>query len=162
VVPISDAYYFAYGSNMSLARMQARIAGAVSLGPGVVRGWRFACNTLGFDGSAKANVLPAIHPKALPPADSSSQVWGVVYRLPRVALHQLDRLEGGYRRWLVGVRTARGALRCHIYWSERLTEQLRPYDWYRDHMLTGALEHRLPEAWISMLRQLASTPAERP
>lgn len=137
--------YFAFGSNMSTARLRSRIPLATPLGAGRLPGWRFACDKSGMDGSAKANIRPA----------EDGEVWGVVYRLPVAALPELDRIEGGYQRRLVEVvdRTGR-PLSCHTYFSSRLTDDSTVFDWYKDHILHGANEHDLPPSWRKMLEAL--------
>ncbi|MBW2458145.1 MAG: gamma-glutamylcyclotransferase [Deltaproteobacteria bacterium] len=139
-------HYFAYGSNMSQARMLARVPEADDLGRGYLEDWAFACNKSGMDGSAKANLMP--HP--------GERVWGVVYRLPASRLPELDAIEGGYRRLTVTVCIGERDLSCHVYASDRLTDDPIPFDWYQVVMVTGAEEHSLPEETIEGLRRLPS------
>lgn len=138
------ALYFAFGSNMSRARLHKRIADAAPVGLGLLRGHRFACNKVGNDGSGKANVAIA----------SDDKVWGVVYRMPRPALDVLDSYEGGYVRCIVGVETEAGVLHCATYRSDGVRDGLKPRAWYKRHILQGARENGLPAHWIEMLRAL--------
>ncbi|MDJ0868496.1 MAG: gamma-glutamylcyclotransferase family protein [Myxococcota bacterium] len=134
--------YFAYGSNMSSARLGSRIADARALGRARLPGYAWRCDKLGADGTAKANLI----------AWPGASVWGVLFRVGRDAWHVLDRLEGGYRRVRVEVETGPGArLSAFTYLSERRTADPRPRRSYHLWMLDGAREHGLPRAWLSLL-----------
>jgi len=142
-------HYFAFGSNMERARLLARIPNAASLGRGRLDGWRFACNKKGHDGSAKANIQ----------REAGEAVWGVVYRMPRSQLPRLDAFEGGYERTrveVVDLAHPAARVRCETYFSSRLLEESPVFDWYKRHMVVGAREHGLPEAWVAMLEGLVA------
>lgn len=139
--------YFAFGSNLSRPRLEARIPIEADLGPGRLEGWRFACNKLGADDSAKANLQP----------DPDAEVWGVLYALTEAALERLDLFEGGYRRISLEVRLIDGPTKPALtYVSDHCTDDLLPYDWYKSHMVKGAEEHDLPAHHIAHLRALPS------
>src|SRR5690606_35721675 len=88
--------YFAYGSNMSQARLSARIPSATKLIAAELMGFVLAFNKLGIDGSAKGNLLRT--------GDPIDSVWGVVYQIDATALPLLDSIEGdGYIRRTVAV-----------------------------------------------------------
>ena len=88
--------------------------------------------------SAKANLIHA----------PGERVWGVVYRLPAVALDELDVIEGGYERVEVAVETERERIVCHTYLSDRTTDEQVCFHWYRQHMIDGALERSLERAGV--------------
>jgi hypothetical protein len=137
--------YFGYGSNMSSARLRERIPEARPLGAASLSGWCFSCNKRGRDGSGKANVLLA----------ASTVVWGVVFELPDDAWSALDGFEWGYERTACRVEHAGATLEAQMYVAlEPHDLELPPYDWYRDHMLQGAREHRLPDDVIRALSAL--------
>lgn len=145
------ARYFAFGSNMSSARMTERIASAKSRGRGRLDEWGLVCNKAGLDGTAKANIEPR-------PGDV---VWGVIYELDADELERLDAIEGGYRRVMVTVADeADHPRRCWTYTSGRLTSDERLLDWYRALIVTGATEHGLPRSYVARLQLLAARPAE--
>ena len=87
-------YQFAYGSNMNLKRMSARMnskGGKLSkyapgkfsiLGPGVLNNWVLKFNTV-WKGSVYANIIK----------ESGSIVEGVIYELDSNALKRLDYFE---------------------------------------------------------------------
>jgi len=135
--------YFAYGSNMSSARLRARIPDARALGAAWLDGHRVLCNKVGRDGSGKANLL----------ADGVSIAWGVLFELPRASWSELDRFEWGYARRRCEVRLDEGAASAQLYLAEAPGPVgVPPFDWYRDHCLEGALEHGLPEKVVVAIR----------
>lgn len=137
--------YFAYGSNMDSAQMARRVPQARAVGRARLVGYRFACDKVGRDGSAKANVAP----------DAGREVWGVVFELVVTDLAVLDRYEGGYRRRTVHVDATSGSpLLCEIYVSSITSPTLLPTAAYRDRMVRGAREHGLPPAWQRLLAEL--------
>ena len=140
--------YFAYGSNLSVARMQGRIPEATVLGAAVLSDHRLEFNKLGRDGSAKANILPC----------PGERVWGAIYRFPRARLDELDAIEGGYERVRVTVRLRGGDAReCQTYVSDRLTEAL-PFAWYKKLVVDGAREHCLPDDYVRDIERVPATP----
>ena len=137
--------YFAYGSNLELARMQRRVPSARSLGPAILSDYAWQIDKRGEDGSAKANLRR--QPGAL--------VWGVVYELEASHWPGLDACEGGYARILVSLRAERGAaLDAHTYVSEDLTPDPTPFGWYKQLMVDGARQHGLPPEWVALLEGL--------
>lgn len=136
-----SARYFAYGSNLSAARLRERAPSAERLAIGTVCDHRFAWNKLGRDGSAKANLVPA-------PGECA---WGVVFAIDPADWDSLDRCERDYDRRLVLVRARGAELRCATYVSDHLVCDEVPHDWYRELVLRGAREHALPPEWIRML-----------
>ena len=143
------AHYFAFGSNMSTTRLQERIAAAQPIGRGRLLDWQLVCDKTGIDGSAKANLRPC----------AGAVTWGVMFALPHHQLARLDQFEGGYQRRLVSVLDDLDCARqCHTYTSTRTTCDERPFGWYRQHMLDGAREHRLPDAHIAWIAALTVLP----
>ena len=78
--------YFAYGSNLSYARLAARIGRCAVLGTAELRGFRLEFHKRGADGSAKCNAHRTDYH-----ADS---VLGVIYVISEVQKSVLDRYEG--------------------------------------------------------------------
>ena len=80
--------YFAYGSNMLTARLQARCPSARPLGRATARGRRLAFHKRSdVDGSGKCDLVPA---------DDGALVVGVVFDLAADELPALDRAEGAF------------------------------------------------------------------
>ena len=142
------ALYFAYGSNMSTARLQARVERAAPVGRAWIDGYRLAFNKRGNDGSGKANLI----------ADDVAQAWGVLFRIGSSDWSTLDRFEVGYRRQPCRVHTGTGEeseAQCYLAMDPE-SRDIPPLDWYRAHCLSGAREHGLPVPAIELLEQSAS------
>ncbi|MEM1032737.1 MAG: gamma-glutamylcyclotransferase family protein [Myxococcota bacterium] len=140
-------HYFAFGSNLSHARLAARVSIRADLGPARLSGWRLVCDKAGDDGSAKANLA----------ADPTAEVWGVLYDLTDEALDVLDGYEGGYRREEVDVAIDGRTIPAVTYVSSVRRDGVM-FDWYKAHLVTGAAEHGLPGAYCDALRALPSRP----
>ncbi len=139
--------YFAYGSNMTSARLRARIPSARSVGAARIDGRRLVCNKRGRDGSGKANLC----------ASPGSEAWGVVYEVDAADWPELDRNEPGYERVSAEVVTAGGErLSVQVYLATSLTDDPVPYDWYRELVVAGAREHGLPAAYVREISELPS------
>jgi gamma-glutamylcyclotransferase len=81
-------------------------------------------------------------------------VWGVVFRMPEADLGRLDMIEGGYERTTVEVELDDRALACATYASTLRIDDAVPFDWYKRHIVAGAVEHGLPADYIAFLRLL--------
>jgi hypothetical protein len=128
--------YFAYGSNMATPRLGARLDRVEFVDVATLRGHRLAFHMAGDDGSAKCAAF------------YTGVVFGIVARVQR----RLDSIEGlgvGYAQKQVRV-TARqgGRLEAFTYCAMRIADGLRPFAWYRGHVLHGAGEHGLPADYI--------------
>ncbi len=143
------AHYFAFGSNMSSVRLLARVEDARPLGRALLRDHAFVCNKRGQDGSAKANIEPR----------EGASVWGVLFVVPRADLARLDRIEGGYVRTEVMVDHEGTTVTCFTYLSTRRLDGGRPFDWYKAHIVDGAVEFGLPADYVATLRALPADPA---
>jgi len=150
------SWYFAYGSNMSAARLfDERLAPA-----GVVRaervaghlvGWRLAFNKQARDAGAGAgNIVPA----------GDGVVHGTLNLLPSKGFEILDRYEGvadgHYERRLVPVvRGDTGAtVEAITYVALRVGEDLRPTRAYLGHLLAG--RDLLPDHYCAWLGATAT------
>lgn len=137
--------YFAYGSNMSSVRLLARVPDAVPLGAARLDGWRLAFDKPSRDGSAKANIAPVV----------GAVVWGVTWSLPERAWSTLDAYEPGYQRTECPVTDGAGqgwAAITYVYRGP--VTDAPPFDWYVEHLLVGAREHRLPDLYQQSLAAL--------
>jgi hypothetical protein len=124
--------------------MRERVASTRSVGAARLAGWRLTLDKRGRDGSGKANIVRA----------RAAEVWGAVYRIDDGDWRVLDRLEGGYERVALTVERAGDRLEVETYTSQLRTPDPVAFDWYRQLILDGAIEHGLPEAWIAALRAL--------
>lgn len=148
-------YYFSYGSNMSTKRLIARAPGAVKVGSG-----RLAMHQLRFhkishrDGSAKCDAEET--------GNSEHVVYGVLFQITELEKTRLDRYEGlgqGYTQKTVEVELLGGnVIHAYLYSATLIDPGLKPYSWYKEHVLRGAREHALPESYIRMIEKITSIP----
>lgn len=134
---------------MYRGRLRARAPSAELIEPAVLGSHRLYFNKRGRDGSGKCTV--SIEP--------AGRVYGVVYRISNAQRSALDRAEGpGYSRifFLVNGLSGGRPYRVFLYRAKSvaLDDALRPYDWYRALVVAGAVQHRLPPAYIDHLREV--------
>lgn len=136
--------YFAYGSNMSTPRLRARVPSAQVVDVAELAAHRLAFHKIGGDGTAKCD---AFHT-----GDDCDAVLGVVFRIDAREKPVLDAAEGlgrGYEQKLVRLAVSDGSsLEAFTYYATLVDGALKSFDWYRQHVLRGAREHGLPEAYI--------------
>lgn len=144
--------YFAYGSNMSTPRIRQRVPSALALSIAVLDGHRLAFHKVGRDGSAKCDI-PAC-------SDGDAWVYGVVFHIDpahRTLLDQAEGLGNGYERKPVDVHSPDGTCwSAFAYCATHTDATLRPFDWYKTHVLTGAAEHGMPSEYIAMIAGVES------
>ncbi len=143
---VLSARYFAYGSNLSVARLRARIPEARVVCVASLAGYRLAFHKRSLkDGSGKCNAFQT--------GDSGDCLLGVVYDIPPAAWPGLDAIEGpGYERRIVTVARPVGSLmQVQTYIGILLADGLRPMDWYKRHVLLGAREHDFPQSYLEAI-----------
>jgi len=141
--------YFAYGSNMQSKRLRSRIGSVKTIGLAFLKDRKVVFNKRSKDGSGKANLVQS-------PGDIT---WGVLYEINLEGLDKLDKLESGYGRvniqvWLPG----NNMVEAVTYISDNLTNDPRPYKWYKEIVLSGAREHNLPQDHIAYLEEIPVKP----
>ncbi|MCF8506680.1 MAG: gamma-glutamylcyclotransferase [Caulobacter sp.] len=146
--PPEPTEYFAYGSNMATARLRERMPSAKPLGVATLPG-----HTLRFhkrskkDKSAKCNALAT--------ADDDSAVIGVLFSFDPAERGKLDAFEGagkGYDARVVTVINHKGRRRkvlTYLASPDAIDNSLKPYSWYKAHVLAGAKEHDLPADYVA-------------
>jgi gamma-glutamylcyclotransferase (GGCT)/AIG2-like uncharacterized protein YtfP len=140
-----QAIYFAYGSNLSTARLVRRVPSATAIGRARLDGFRLTTDKRGRDGTAKANLA----------RDPAAWVWGALYALDPAHWPDLDRCEGGYARMEVSVEIGGGRIRmAWTYASDVVAERPLLLPEYKAHIVTGAREHGLPAEWLALLESL--------
>lgn len=144
--------YFAYGSNMSTPRLQSRIGTVRRVAVARLAAHSLRFHKRGRDGTAKCDACYT--------GQTADTVHGVVFAIPAHMKPQLDAFEGlgsGYALKHVTVAAADGTgYRAFTYCATDINPQLRPYLWYREHVLRGALEHGLPPEYVEALRRVAT------
>lgn len=142
-----DAFIaFAYGSNMSTARLRERCPSAKPLGIAELIGFDLRWHKRSVDGSGKCDIVAASTPEA--------RVLGVLYEIASQEKPALDRAEGlgnGYGEIEVEVISEGSPVRAKAYQATTTQQDLKPYSWYRELVVAGAKEHGLPAAYIAQL-----------
>ena len=146
---------FAYGSNMLLERLHARVPQARLVGNGQLTGWRFALNIRSGDGSAKATAMRT--------GRLDDVLHGVIYELDAAGKAMLDGYEdvgGAYRIEHATAETNAGPREIYLYVGNesRAAEGLAPYDWYLGFIRAGARQRGLPQAFLELLGATRSMP----
>lgn len=142
--------YFAYGSNLSTERLQARVPSARARCRGRLPHHALRWHKLGRDGSGKCDIVPTSAPNV---------VWGVLFDVSRNEKPALDAVEGlgiGYFEKEVRIVTGDGECLALTYHANpaRTDAALRPFDWYKDYVVRGAREHALPADYIRALERV--------
>lgn len=149
--------YFAYGSNLSEARLHENCPSARLEAVARLPGYRLAFTRRSERwGGGVADIRPN--------ADAGAAVWGIVWRIAAAEGDALDRQEGvhisppRYRRIDVTVRTTSGgAVDCLAYQVvEPEAGHIAPAAAYLDTMLRGARAAGLPRGYIARLDAIAS------
>lgn len=128
-------YYFAYGSNMNLARVASRGLSVVSVRGAVLTDVRLSFDKQSRDhaGNGHANIVYA----------PGQRVEGVLYALSdgeQIALmDRFERAPVNYSRERVVVRTAEGTQSAWTYFANRavIVPGLKPRRGYLEHLLAG-------------------------
>jgi len=136
---------FAYGSNLSLARIEERVGAVGVIATGRLDGHALRFHKTGRDGSGKADAFATGSPRAV--------VYGVVYEMSPEAKRELDRIEGLGSHYLekeASIATDAGLLVATVYCAcdWRIDPTAVPFDWYLRLVVEGARGHRLPAPYV--------------
>lgn len=148
---------FAYGSNMSTARLRARVPSARCIAVGRLARHTLRWHKHGRDDSAKCDARWT--------GCDDDSVWGVLFEIDAVEKALLDVAEGlhqGYEEQLVEVITIRGAMQAWAYFATHINPSLRPFHWYKQLVLAGAREHSLPAGYVERIAAVATVPDPDP
>jgi len=153
-MPETQLHVFAYGSNLHDRRMRFRVSTASPVTIGYVEKRQLRFHKRSQDGSAKADAEFT--------ADPDDRVWGVVYQMSRDQKLELDKHEFlgiGYDEELVAVSYRNGSIKAWMYVAraDAIDQTLKPYSWYYDYVIAGALQHRLPFCYIKNLLGVETT-----
>lgn len=148
---------FSYGSNMSQRRLRARAPSARFVAVAELPAHRLRFHKSAGDGSAKCDAEETGNP--------DDRVIGVVYEIADAEKPDLDRHEAlgfGYDEKQVVLKTGTGNLHAWMYYATRINDSLKPFHWYKDHVLIGARENGLPAEYIARIEAVASIDDPRP
>jgi len=140
--------YFAFGSNLSSARLLQRLPTAEVHCVATLGGHRLCWRKNGRDQSGKCDIHLT--------GDQADLVYGVIYRVSaddRVRLDEIETHGFGYERREVAVQTLAGSrLDVFTYYALDIDYTQQPYHWYKEHVLRGAMEHGFPQHYIELIR----------
>ncbi len=147
--------YFAYGSNMAFARISARVPSARAISVAELGGHVLRFHKRSWkDGSGKCDAFAT--------GSAQDTMYGVLFEIDRGEKTTLDREEGlgnGYQEKMVELRLADGTTtRAVTYYAAppHIDPALLPFDWYKEFVVHGALEHGLPVSYIEAVRRQQS------
>jgi gamma-glutamylcyclotransferase len=155
--------YFAYGSNMLTRRLCAkdRAPSAQRVRVAYIAGHRLSFDKESKDKKGRRSGKCDVQRTDVP----TDRVWGVLFSVEFAHQDALDRREGatgqspGYERKDVTVIAEDGSQQtAATYIAVRTGTDLRPYHWYKALVVAGAVEHRLPSAYVEWLRTFDSQP----
>jgi gamma-glutamylcyclotransferase len=130
---------------MLTQRIKARASDANPLGIAHTAGRRLTFHKIATrkDGSRNGKCDMCIDP------DPKAIVYGVLFEIPESQFDDLNRFEKGYSLVELVVHSPRlGAVTAVADLADRTDATLIPYDWYRDLVLEGALQHAIPKPYI--------------
>jgi gamma-glutamylcyclotransferase len=116
-----------------------------------VAGRRLTFDKASKDGSAKCDCEYT--------GNATDRVYGVVFEIHARDKAALDRAEGkgyGYDALVIEVTAPTGSMAVLTYIATNKKAGLRPYDWYKRHVLHGATAAKLPSDYISMIAAVES------
>lgn len=148
---MSDTFlYFAYGSNMPTLRItdEVRCPSAEFAGVGALKGYELRWHKPSRDESGKCDVVRSL--------DAESSVLGVLYRINQSDKAALDKEEAGYNAISMDIITDGNVGPALVYVARKQDKNRRPYTWYKELVLLGAIQHGLPDAYLEGIKSVAA------
>ncbi|WP_108650227.1 gamma-glutamylcyclotransferase [Dongshaea marina] len=146
-------HYFAYGSNMSIPRLRARLPDATPIETYQLSKHRLCFHKVGQDGSGKCDIQYT--------GQAEDYVLGVLYELNPDDKKELDQIEGlgkGYAEKEVELSSMTGQhCTAWSYYAIQTKPGLKPFSWYKQHVLFGAEQAGLPASYIQMIELVPAT-----
>lgn len=144
--------YFSYGSNMSSRRIRQRVPSANFIAVATLCGHDLRFHKRSVDGSAKCDAYAT--------GDETHNIIGVMFDITESEKPTLDMYEGlghGYDEKIVEIVTSSGHIvEATTYYALAIDPVLKPYHWYKQHVLRGAMEHDLPGEYTDRIRGIDS------
>lgn len=144
--------YFSYGSNMSIKRLQDRTPSAKFVTIATLNKHDLKFHKKSEDGSSKCDAHET--------RNHEHAVIGVVFEITGSEKPVLDRIEGlgyGYEEKTIELTTQSGEIiRASTYYATIIDPGIKPYNWYKHHVLTGARENGLPDAYVELIENIES------
>lgn len=144
--PPEPFVYFAYGPNMSTAQLREHVPSCKPLGIATLPAHILRFHKLSMDKSGTCNAFAN---------GTDDSVIGVLFSFDPAERAKLDVAEGvgaGYEHTIVTAINDHGRRRkvlIYIAISDYINDNLMPYSWYKDIVISGCIEHRLPSEYIN-------------
>lgn len=142
--------YFAYGSNMSFKRLHARISNITRLGVATLYQHDLRFHKISEkDGSGKCDIFETSNPDHV--------VMGILYEIDPKEKPILDAYEGlGYEVKEISVEMNGKRVSAFAYYATHIDHELKPFHWYKEHVLWGARENNLPDYYVRRIELIDS------
>ena len=137
---------FAYGSNMNANRLKQRVPSAIKICNASLQGYKFSYNKRSNEGSGKGNIQET--------NIDGDTVVGVVFKINEMekpALNAVEGLRSGYNQTVADLLGENGeTFQAEVYIADvsAVDNNLMPYDWYKEFVVTGAEQNDLPAEYI--------------
>lgn len=144
--------YFAYGSNLHPARLESRIGACQMAGVASLEGAALCFHKVGLDDSGKCDIVFR--------ETDTTVVWGVIYQISakqKAVLDEHESLGEGYQILETCVVTRqKQMIPVYTYqaMSDHIDQSLKPFDWYHELVLQGALFHGFPSDYLAELQAI--------
>lgn len=141
---------FAYGSNMFTNKLKINAPSASKICNAFIKGYILKCNKKSADQSAKGNIIRT--------GNEEDVVWGVIWTIDEQDKLTLDLAEGlgqGYiEETLSFLDSENGTHEAQVYIADNsaIADGLHPYDWYKEYIISGAVENNLAQDYIEKLK----------
>lgn len=140
--------YFAYGSNMSLRRLQSRVPSARRLGAYRLYNHDLRFHKVSNDGSGKCDAYQT--------NNQDDVIIGCLYEIDAAEKADLDKVEGlglGYDEKVITVSNdAEESVDAYTYFATHIDPAMVPYSWYLNHVIVGAKEIGIPNQYLKKLK----------
>lgn len=144
--------YFSYGSNMSLQRLSKRISSTKFMNTARLYEYELKFHKKSYTKSGKCDVAYT--------GNEEHVVHGVVFEIDEDDKKALDGYEGcgsGYEEKTVTLELPDGEkIEAFTYYATNIDPSLRPFHWYKEHVVRGAKEHGLPDDYVRLIEQVES------
>jgi hypothetical protein len=139
---------------MSTLRIKRRVESATVISTGHLHQHSLQFHKKSVDGSAKCDIAHTRKQEDI--------VYGVVFELlanDKAILNSYEGLGNGYEEKQVSVFLPNGgSVLASTYYATHIDTSLKPYHWYKEHVLRGAREHALPLEHIDAIEAVTSIP----
>ena len=137
---------------MSSARIQSRVPSARFVTVASLHQHELRFHNIGEDGSAKCDAYET--------GNEQHSVMGVVFDICETEKPILDEKESlgyGYEIKTVELFTSSNEkIDAYLYYAIQIDPTLKPFHWYKQHVLRGAKEYDLPVHYVAQIDEVES------